>query len=163
MTPGARRGWFTLGALVCAALLGYGVYLQYALGLAPCPLCLAQRGFFVLVLAVFLVGALHRPGRLGGIFYSGLALLFSLGGFAVAARQVWLQQLPPNQVPACGPDLYFMLQHFPLSRTLESLFLGSGDCAEVHWRFLGLSIAEWSLTWFAALALYAAWLATRRR
>jgi len=61
-------------------------------------------------------------------------------------------------VPACGPDLFYMLDNFPLGRTLQLLLRGSGQCAEVHWRFLGLSIAEWSLVWFTAFALAALWL-----
>jgi len=145
-------------ALVCAALLGCGYYLQYFDGQDPCPLCLVQRGFYYAVLVVFAVAALHFPGRTGKSIYCGAATLFALGGLGVAARQVWLQHLPADQVPACGPDLFFMMENFPLARTLEKLFMGSGQCAEVTWRFLGLSIAEWSLAWFAVLALYAVWL-----
>ncbi|MDA8109225.1 MAG: disulfide bond formation protein B [Betaproteobacteria bacterium] len=157
----SARLWFALGALACAGLLAYALVLQYFQGQDPCPLCLVQRAFFTLFMAAFLVGALHNPGRTGSVVYAVLGLLAAAGGFAVAARQVWLQHLPKDQVPACGPDLYFMLQNFPLARTLEKLFTGTGECAEVKWRLLGLSIAEWSLAWFAALALYALWLAAR--
>jgi len=157
------RAHFAVPALVCAALLGYGYYLQYFQGQDPCPLCLVQRGFYYLVLAVFAIAALHGPKRVGGMIYSVAAVFFSFCGAAVAARQVWLQQLPSAQVPDCGPDLYFMLENLPLARTLEKLFTGSGQCAEVHWTFLGLSIAGWSLMWFAALAFYALSLALRSR
>ncbi len=153
------RAAFALGALACAALLGFGYYLQYVQGLDPCPLCLVQRGFFYAVLAILLAGALHgRAARL----YGGLGFLFAAGGAAVASRQVWLQHLPPDKVPQCGPDLYFMLENFPLAQTLKKLITGTGECAAVDWTFLGLSIAEWSLAWFVGLALYAAWLALRR-
>ena len=145
-------------ALICAALLGYGYYLQYFDGQDPCPLCLVQRGFYYGVLVIFAIAALHFPARTGKSIYCAAATLLALGGLGVAARQVWLQHLPPDQVPACGPDLFFMIENFPLARTLEKLFTGSGQCAEVTWRFLGLSIAEWSLAWFAVLALYAVWL-----
>ena len=114
-----------------------------------------QRAFFYAVGGVFLVAALHDPARAGQVIYSMLGLLFALGGLGVAARHVWLQHLPPDQVPACGPDLAFMLENFPLGRTLQKLFEGSGQCAEVKWRFLGLSIPEWSLLCFGALAVYA--------
>ena len=50
---------------------------------------------------------------------------------------------------------------FPLSQTLTKLFAGTGECAVVDWTFLRLSIAEWSLAWFAALFAYALWLASR--
>jgi disulfide bond formation protein DsbB len=150
-------------AAICAALLGYGYYLQYFDRQDPCPLCLVQRGFYYGVLVVFAVAAIHFPRKTGKAIYSGLAAFLALGGLAVAARQVWLQHLPADKVPACGPDLFFMMENFPLGRTLEKLFMGSGQCAEVTWRFLGLSIAEWSLAWFAALALYALWLGLRRK
>ena len=156
------RLWFALGAVACAGLLAYALVLQYFQGQDPCPLCLVQRGFFTLVMVAFLVAAVHNPGRSGALVYSVLALLSAAGGLAVAGRQVWLQHLPADQVPACGPDLYFMLQNFPLSRTLEKLFTGTGECAEVKWRLLGLSIAEWSLAWFVLFALYAAYLAGKK-
>jgi len=155
------RVLFALPALACAALLGFGYYLQYFQGQDPCPLCLVQRGFYYGVLLVFAIAALHAPARTGNSVYCAAATLFALGGFGVAARQVWLQHLPVDQVPACGPDLFFMMENFPLRRMLEKLFLGSGQCAEVNWRFLGFSIAEWSLAWFAALAVYAVWLGFR--
>jgi disulfide bond formation protein DsbB len=105
---------------------------------------------------------LNFPGRKGRIAYGLGALLFALGGLATAARQVCLQHLPADQVPACGPDLYFMVENFPLARTLQLLLRGSGQCAEVHWTFLGLSIAEWSLAWFVAFAGLSLWLAWRK-
>ncbi len=96
------------------------------------------------MLALLAIAALH-PLRI----YAGLAAFFALGGAAAAGRQVWLQHLPPDKVPQCGPDLFFMLENFPLSRTLKTLVAGTGECAVVDWTFLGLSIAEWSLLWFA--------------
>src|SRR5258706_10485811 len=156
------RAGFAAGAAVCAALLGFGYYLQYARGLEPCPLCHVQRGFFYAVMAVFILGAVHGPRRTAGIVYGVLAALFAAGGAAAASRQVWLQHLPADKVPQCGPDLFFMLENLPLATTLQKLVAGSGECAKVDWTFLGLSIAEWSLGWFVVLALYAAWLAFRR-
>ena len=157
-----RRVAFAVPVALCAALLGYGYFLQYAQGLEPCPLCMVQRFFFYLVAGVCLAAAVHAPGRVGSIVYGALAALFAVGGAATAGRQVWLQHLPADKVPQCGPDLMYMLNNLPLSRTLEKLFYGSGECAKVDWTFLGLSIAEWSLLWFIGLALYALWLAARR-
>lgn len=152
-----------VGALICASLLGYAYYLQYFEGQDPCPLCLVQRFFYYGILFALAAGALHGPGRKGAIAYSLAALVFAAGGIATAARHVWLQHLPPDQVPACGPDLVFMLENLPFARVLQLLLRGSGQCAEVHWTFLGLSIAEWSLAWFVAFAVFAAALALRRR
>jgi disulfide bond formation protein DsbB len=146
----------------CAALLGFGYYLQYVKGLDPCPLCLVQRGFFYAVAGTCVIAAIHAPQTWGRTVYGFVTALFAAGGFAIAARQVWLQHLPPERVPQCGPDLYFMLENFPLSRTLKTLVQGTGECAVVDWTFLGFSIAEWSLGWFAVFFFYALWLAARR-
>lgn len=156
------RVGFALPALACAALLGFGYYLQYVEGLNPCPLCLVQRGFFYAVAGTCAIAAIHAPRAWGRTVYGLVAALFAVGGAATAARQVWLQHLPPDQVPQCGPDLYFMLDNFPLSRVLKTLVTGTGECAVVDWTFLGLSIAEWSLGCFVALFVYALWLALRR-
>lgn len=151
------------GAAACAGLLACGYYLQYFEGQDPCPLCMVQRLFYYGILIVLAAAAIHGPGRAGAIAYSIGALAFAAGGMATAARHVWLQHLPPEQVPACGPDLFFMLDNFALGRTLQLLLRGSGQCAEVHWRFLGGSIAEWSLAWFAIFVAFALWLACRKQ
>jgi disulfide bond formation protein DsbB len=156
----SNRVLFAVGAALCALLLATGYYLQYFQDQDPCPLCVVQRGFYYGFGAVFLVAAFHGGGRLT---YSTLGFLIAVGGGGVAARHVWLQHLPAAQVPACGPDLFYMLQNFPLGRTIEKLFTATGQCAEVKWRFLGLSIAEWSLAWFVALAAYALWIGFRRQ
>lgn len=157
--PLSSRAAFGAGALVCALLLAFGYYLQYGRGLQPCPLCLVQRGFFYAVLVIFVLGALHGRWK---AFYGLLGALFAAGGAAVAARQVWLQHLPPERQPQCGPDLAFMLENFPLSRTWQTLIAGTGECAAVDWTFLGLSIAEWSLGWFVLLAIGAVLVALGR-
>jgi len=152
------------GALACAGLLAYAYYLQYAEGQDPCPLCLLQRGFYLMLLVVFAIAAVHAPrGRKGRVVYGVLSFLAAGGGAGVAIRQVYLQHLPPDKVPACGPDLFYMVENLPVARTLQLLFRGSGQCAEVHWRFLGLSIAEWSLVWFLLFAALAVLLALRKQ
>lgn len=150
------------GALACAGLLAYGYYLQHFEGQDPCPLCLLQRGSYYLLGAVLAAAAVHNPGRKGRIAWGIAAFLAAASGVGVAARQVYLQHLPPEQVPACGPDLFFMMENLPAARTLQLLFRGSGQCAEVHWTFLGLSIAEWSLAWFLGFAALALLLALKK-
>lgn len=152
---------FGLPALGCALLLAFGYYLQYVQGLQPCPLCLVQRGFYYAVIATCVAAAIHAPRRGGQALYAVVTALFAAGGAAAAARQVWLQHLPPDKVPQCGPDLYFMLENLPLATTIRRLITGTGECAVVDWTFLGFSIAEWSLVAFSAIFLYAAWLCFR--
>jgi len=152
MTP--RQGYL-IGLAVCAGLLAFAFYLQYVEYLDPCPLCLLQRGVYGALAVVFLSGAIHGPRAAGALVYSGLALVLSGLGATVAGRQVWLQHLPRDQVPACGPGLDYMLDRFPLGEALKRVFAGSGECAESGWSFLGLTIAGWSLVWFVLLGLFA--------
>lgn len=152
---------YTLGSLVCAGLLAFALYLQYVEHQEPCPLCILQRIAFIAMMAVFVVAALHGPRRRGAIAYSAVVFVVAGIGAAIASRQVWLQHLPAHQVPACGPGLEYMLERFPLGEALRKILAGSGECAEVGWRFLGFSIAEWSLLWFLVLAAFAVFVAMR--
>lgn len=160
----ARQGYL-VGFAVCAALLAFAYYLQYVEYQEPCPLCLLQRAVYYSMAAVFVVGAIHGPGAVGASIYSAILLLLASGGVVVAGRQVWLQLLPKDQVPACGPGLNYLLERFPLADALKRVFAGSGECAESGWSFLGLTIAGWSLVWFVllgALAVVVAVVAWRR-
>jgi len=150
--------------LSVVGLLGYGYFLQFVEYLDPCPLCLTQRLFYYL-LGIFALIALMRVRHIvWQKIIAALMFLSAIGGVATAGRQVWLQHLPPELVPECGPGLQYWLDNMPLLRTLELLFKGDGNCAEVDWRFLGLSIAEWSLMWFVIFALISLFLfACRRR
>ncbi len=149
-----QRAFYALGFLACSGLLAYAYYLQFARHLEPCPLCIFQRLFYLGAGLVFLAAAIHNPAKAGRVVYGLLCAMFSLGGAGVAARQVWLQHLPPDQVPECGPGLNYMLDSFPLNKTLKMVLEGSGECAKVDWRFLGFSIAEWSLLIFILLAVF---------
>ncbi|MGE0483419.1 MAG: disulfide bond formation protein B [Gammaproteobacteria bacterium] len=142
---------FAATALTCAGLLGFGYYLQFHDGLEPCPMCIFQRLCFMAVGLVALLGALHGPRDRGAIAYGTLAAVAATVGGAIAARQVWLQHLPEDQVPACGPGLEYMLEMWPLAEVIKKALRGTGECASVDWTFLGGSIAEWSLACFAGL------------
>ena len=158
------RTQFLVGFAICVGLLGFALYSQYFLGLNPCPLCTFQRGAFALLAVVFLIGALHSPRGTGGRRgYGLLALVAAAMGIAVAGRHVWLQHLPADKVPACGPDLAYMMEAFPFADVLRKVFTGSGECAVVDWTFLGLSMPEWSLAWFLALLAWAVSAAFRQR
>jgi disulfide bond formation protein DsbB len=148
---------FLLGFLACVGLLGYALYADHVLGLEPCPLCIFQRVAFILMGAVFLTAALHGPSGWGRGVYGVFAAVFGLTGAGIAARHVYLQSLPPDLVPECGPGLAYMLEAFPISRTLDMVFRGSGECAEVDWTFLGLSMPTWTLLWFLGLSVLALW------
>lgn len=153
-----------LGALVCAALIGYALYVQHVLFIDPCPMCVLQRVAFAAFALVCLVGAAHGPrSRLGRGVYGGLGFIAAAAGGAVAAQHVRLQHLPADEVPACGPGLNYMLDAFPLREALAKVLQGSGECAEVDWTFAGLSMPTWTLVCFVLLGAAALYAGFRRR
>lgn len=147
-----RRPLNLTGFAICALLLAAAYFMQYVQGLEPCPLCIFQRVGVLILGLVFLAAALHHPRGRGAWGYSVAVAAAALGGGAVSARHVWLQSLPPDQVPACGPGLNYLLDTFPLTEALALVFRGSGECAEVD-LLLGLSIPLWTLFAFIGLGL----------
>ena len=152
-----------LGFAVCAGLLGYAYYAQVVLHLDPCPLCIFQRMGIVALGLVFLVAAAHDPvGRFRRL-YACLLAVSALATIGVAARQLYIQSLPPGSVPACGASLDFMLKIFSLSEVLVKVLTGSGECARVTWRFLGLAMPGWVLIAALVLGGYGLWINLRRQ
>ena len=147
------RIWFLLVAVSCAALLGYGLYVQHSLFLDPCPLCVFQRIAFLWIGVFALIAAIHGPGPAGRWVYTALVVLGSTFGAIVAGRHVWLQNLPADEVPECGAGLNYMLDTMPFSDVLSQVFYGSGECAQIDWTFLGLSMPTWTLAWYIGLGL----------
>jgi disulfide bond formation protein DsbB len=151
----SKRWLYLAGALTVAILFCSALYLQYVLRQDPCPLCMIQRVIFIAIGVLFLIAALHNAKRIGARVYSVLIALIALSGVGVASRHIWIQHLPKDQVPACGPGLDFMLKHFPLSEVWQELMHGSGECAAKGWTFLTLGIPEWSLIWYVLLGIFA--------
>jgi len=132
----------TGGVLVVALVM------EHVFELIPCPLCLMQRVWFFIAGLVTVAGLLHNPRW--GIYplLTGIAALVG-GGFSI--RQLYLQSLPPDQVPACAPNINYMIEVFPASEVLLAMTRGTGDCASVEWSLLGLSIPGWALVGFALI------------
>ena len=159
------RWQMLFGFAVCAALLAYAVFAQYGAMYEPCPLCIFQRIAMAGVGLFGLLGAIHNPKGAGGRrFWGFMAFLAAAIGAAIATRHVWLQHLPPEKVPACGPTLDYMLESMPsYLEVVKSVLTGSGECAEVNWAFLGFSMPEWTLLCFVLLAAGALVAGFRRR
>ncbi len=149
-----QRPLFLAAFLLCAVLIATALTMQYALKLEPCPLCIFQRVFVIALGGVALVAAIHNPRLTGRRVYGVLVVVFGVLGMIVAGRHVWLQSLPADQVPECGPGLEYMLNTFPLTEALSLVFRGSGECADVQWVFLGLTIPGWTLVIFTAFTIF---------
>lgn len=150
-TRSQRRLANLAGVAIVVGLMAYALYAQYILGLEACPLCIFQRVAMIGVGIVMLAAALHGPAGKSALAYGVLGFAVAAVGAGIAIRHVWLQNLPPDAVPACGPGLDYMLDAFPLVDAVRMVFTGSGECAEINWSFLGLSMPAWVLVWFVAL------------
>jgi disulfide bond formation protein DsbB len=150
-----RRPAYFLGVLVCAGLMGWALWIQYGLGLDPCPLCALQRMAVVAIGIVFLIAGLHNPGRTGAAVYAALTFVIGAFGIVTAMRHVWIQSLPKGEVPACGMGLNYMLETLPLTDVLTKVFKGSGECAEKAWMLFGLAIPSWTFVFYVAMIVAA--------
>ena len=150
------------GFLTCAALMAYALFAQYQLVLEPCPLCILQRFAIIVLGVVFLIAGLHNPSVTGRYVYSLLLAIATMFGSIVAGRHVWLQLIPEDQVPACGPGLDYMWENFPLADVINMVFKGSGECATIDWQFLGLSMPMWVLVAVLGLGGAGIWNNLRR-
>ena len=160
--PG-RRLLNLVGFLACAGLIAYALYAEYVLLLMPCPLCVFQRMAMIALGLVFLVAALHNPAGWGKRVYTGGILLAAGAGISVAGRHFWLQHLPADQVPTCGPGFDYIIDSFPLADALKMIFTGSGECADIDWLFLGLTMPGWLLIVFVTLGACGIWNNLRSR
>ena len=158
------RAQYLVGFLLSFGLIGAALYIEHGLLMMPCPLCILQRIAFAALGVVFLVGGLHAPKGAGGRrAYGLLALLPAAFGAYVAGRHVWIQSLPPSEIPSCTSlGLDYMIESMGAFRALATALQGSGECAKVDAIF-GVSIPMWALLWFVGLALFALWAAFRRR
>ena len=150
-----RRAGNALGFLACVALMGYALYAQHVLGLAPCPLCIFQRVAVIVVGVLFLIAALHNPSRKGAMAYGVLIDLAALIGIGISARHIWIQAQPPGSVAACGADLDYLLEILPVTEVINKVLTGSGECGKVDWTLLGLSMPWWVLFSLVALGAWA--------
>lgn len=138
--------------VVCVITIGIVLYMEHVMFLSPCGLCITQRVFVMLCGFVCLVSAIANPAPSGQRTYAFLAASMCVFGSYFAGRQIWLQHLPEDQVPACGPGLTYIFDNFPFMETLSFLLKGDGNCAEVKFRFLGLlTIPEMAMIAFAVL------------
>lgn len=143
-----------IGLVICIAAMLFAVlYLENTLYLDPCPLCILDRVVIIALGVIFFIACLHGPRTIFTKIYGLLCILLSFIGIALASRHIWLQNLPKDQVPECGPDLYYMLETLPIFDVLKKTLTGSGSCADVSWTFANLTIPEQTLILFVFLLI----------
>lgn len=156
------KALFVYGLFLVLAGMTIALYLQFFAGLEPCSLCIFQRLAYIGYGLIALLAVIHHPKSWGARIYAFFQIPVALLGLSIALRQVWLQTLPPDQVPACGPGINYLLQQFPVPKVIQVVWAGSSDCAVVSWRFWGLSMASWSAILFCALLILSVFIMLKR-
>ena len=150
----SSRTLYLYGLIICIASLAFAYfYLERVLYLDPCPLCILDRVVITALGVVFLIAFIHNPASLFKKIYGVVAIILCFVGIGLASRHIWLQNLPKDQVPECGPDLYFMLETLPFFDVIKKTITGSGSCADISWTFAGLTIPEQTLILFVGLLI----------
>lgn len=148
------RQWALAGLSFCVLMMAVALGLEHLADLAPCPLCIFQRVAVLAAALVFAIAAIHNPEGRGGAFVYGLLGLLAAGaGIGLAWRHLWLQSLPADEVPSCGPGLDYMMDMLPLQQVISQVLTASGECADISMRVFGLSLPGWTLIGFVVLAL----------
>jgi disulfide bond formation protein DsbB len=149
------RPLMLVGLITSLAMIATALFFQYVLYLEPCPLCSVQRAVVILFVILFLIAFVHGPtSSFAKRAYGFLLTLTSLAGLVIAGRHTWLQHLPEDKIPECGPGLDFWINNLPATDVIQKVFQGSGECAEVAWTFLSLSIPEWSIIAFLGFLFF---------
>ena len=161
MSLACSRSLFFMAFIAGTLAMGVSYYLEYAVGLRPCGLCLVQRFCLALLTGVCLMASIHGPGRIGNVLYWLLSLCSSLAGTVTAWRQVLLQSLPAEQVAACSTHLAELLASSPWLSVVQQMFRGAADCVEISWTLFDLSLTEWSLLFFVAMMILAVYQSLR--
>lgn len=151
------RHGYAAGFLSCAALMAAAFYFEYVMYLDPCPLCMVQRVATVLTGLGFLMAFfLHPKSGQQASWWLRAALLLTLAaalfGLWSADHHVWLQGLPPEDVPACAPSFDYLMKTLPLTELLSIMLQGDGNCADVGWSLWGLSMPAWLRLWFVGFS-----------
>jgi len=144
---------FTLVFLACLAILGFALYLQHVERLYPCPWCIVQRLLFIAVALVSLVAALHRGGPLVATFYAMFGAATAVGGAVAAGYHIYLQADEARAKACAGSVVERFLDRSDIGSWIPPLLQYDGPCTLAPWSLLGLSIPEWSLICFIALAV----------
>jgi|TARA_B100001250_G_scaffold221463_1_gene189937 disulfide bond formation protein DsbB len=140
-----------LGFIFALSLILYALYAQYILNLEACPLCIFQRVAVILAGILFLICAIHSPKEIMAKVYHLMITSTCFLGMGISARHVYLQNLPPDKIPSCGPGLGYLFDTFPIFEVLRMIFTGSGECAVINWSFIGLSMPSWVFICFLFL------------
>ena len=131
-------------------------YFEHSLRLEPCYLCVMQRGVVIVIGVICVLAAVHNPSQFGQRVYSSLSITMAVIGIYFSGKQLWLQGLPESQVPSCGLPVKHLFDSFSITEVIAMLLSGDGNCAEVKWELMGLSMPGWVMVCFVVFCVLGA-------
>ena len=138
--------------LICTTVIGYALYLQLVINLLPCPLCIAQRIAYWLVGLTAIFAFIHNPRGLGRKIYFSFITVFSLSGLILALHHSWIIRYPEAFQCGISAEEEF-LNGLSIANWWPSMFEANGDCADVKWEFMSLTIPNWSVIFFLLILI----------
>lgn len=150
------RTWYILAGVSSFLIVLFAIFAQHFWNLNPCPLCIFQRIAFIISGCVFLTSAFflepHSKLRYK-VWIHLVALIAPIIGMAIALRHIFLihKSTVDGAFNSCGANLNYMLESFPFSQVMQTVFNATGDCTKVDWTMLGFSMPIWSAVCFAVL------------
>lgn len=145
-----RTPWLLL-ALIAFLFEATALYFQYAMDLAPCIMCIYQRTAVLGVLAAGLLGAINPAQMWSRLLGFATWLVASIWGLLIAREHIMMQTTTDPFAFVCEFEPNFP-SFMPLHEWIPSFFAATGDCGNIDWQFLGLSMPGWMQVIFAALA-----------
>jgi disulfide bond formation protein DsbB len=130
------------GSLLAFILVGLAVAIQTQFNLEPCPLCVTQRIVFIVIGCLFLLFSFIKPNQLIRFIHLTSLLITNIVGIVFASKHILIQSKWITVPAECGIDLDYMFENFPLTEAFSLLFKGTGDCSEIDWLFLGLTLPQ---------------------
>ncbi len=137
----SQKPWLLL-AITAITLELSALFFQYAMGLAPCIMCVYQRlAIFSIIIAgvVGIVGYRFLLLRVLAYLFWGVG---SIWGLIIALEHVEMQANSGSLFFSCELVPNFPVWA-PLHEWIPFLFEATGDCGEISWQFLGFSMPQW--------------------
>lgn len=162
LTKLSSKKLFLLSGLLAGLMVAGSFYFQFVEKMQPCPLCIFQRFTVILLGILFLIPGLISFKPIGNRIFAFIQLFVSGLGLYLAGKHVWLQSLPPEEVPVCSYSFNYMMEHLPWREIVTTVLQGTGECAKISWKF-GLTLPGWVLVFFVGTTLVSLWTLFRRQ
>lgn len=149
--PVQRSSWLLLTAIVFA-LEVTALFFQYNMGLAPCIMCIYQRSAVLGLLFAAIIGAAKPQSKIVRVLAYLVWGISSIWGYLIASEHIAMQTTTDPFAFTCEFEPNFP-SFMPLHEWIPQFFQATGDCGNIDWQFIGLSMPAWMEIIFALFTL----------